>query len=81
MARCKLCGAPIVWLKTQAGKATPCDAQPVAYWEKPMATKRAYTKDGRLIRAIFDGEPGTQDGMGYIPHWATCPQAGIWKQR
>lgn len=28
-ATCRGCGAPIVWIKTPAGKAMPCDPAPV----------------------------------------------------
>ena len=30
-ATCRGCGAPIVWIRTAAGKSMPCDAEPVLY--------------------------------------------------
>lgn len=34
-ATCRGCGAPIVWIKTPAGKAMPCDPAPVYYKAAP----------------------------------------------
>ncbi|MBR4544915.1 MAG: hypothetical protein IKO14_02900 [Oscillibacter sp.] len=79
MPRCKGCGAPILWHKTAAGKLMPCDPDPVAYWERPGATGKVltawtqYSERGRLASCDFAGTPGTESGIGYVPHWATCP--------
>ena len=34
-AKCSSCGAPIVWLRTKAGKSMPCDDGIVRYKANP----------------------------------------------
>ena len=77
--RCKGCGAPILWYRTAAGKLMPCDPDPVAYWERRGASGKvlsAWTckQRGEVVSCDFDGTPETASGIGYIPHWATCPK-------
>lgn len=74
MARCKACGAEIVWIATPR-KRMPCDAEPVTYWERKGAPGKVVTPNGILLSADFDGEPQSATGIGYVPHWATCPAA------
>lgn len=38
-ATCRGCGAPIVWIKTPAGKAMPCDPAPVYYKATPPGAR------------------------------------------
>ena len=40
-ATCRGCGAPIVWIKTPAGKAMPCDPAPVYYKAAPGGKDRS----------------------------------------
>ena len=81
MAKCRGCGASIVWLQTANGKMMPCDPTPVPYWEKEKATGKIVTKDGRIVSCEFHGVFGEQTGVGYIPHFATCPNAADFKRR
>ena len=46
--KCKFCGAPIVWLKTQNGRAMPCDADAVKYQENYK---------GKDVIVLSDGKP------------------------
>ena len=59
MSRCSSCDAEIIWAKTITGKAIPLDAKPLR---------------------VAIGELAAQGGTvvirsGYVPHFATCPQA------
>lgn len=104
---CKTCGAPMVWIKTKAGKNMPCDAQPYDYQANFKGKDTIVTEAGEVLRAtilgkhveqpraaekidggvIVSGNPPRQtrttangleaivDGVGYKPHWATCPFA------
>lgn len=58
--KCRSCGAPIIWAKTQAGKDTPLDAKPLRL--------AALGGDlfGRQITGVVEG---------YVSHFATCPNA------
>lgn len=73
MAKCKSCGAEIVWIKTTAGKNMPCDAKPVPFTYRLGAKDKVVTKNGEVLPA--DISPDEPEEMGYIPHWATCPRA------
>ena len=80
MAKCKGCGAEIKWIKTMAGKSMPCDAEAVTYWEKVGAVGKIVTPNGEVISCVFSGELSKATGIGYIPHWATCPAVGSFKK-
>jgi hypothetical protein len=78
MAICKSCGKQIRWIKTQAGKNMPCDYEEVTYRIPKSGKGRAniVTPNGEVISADIVPN-GTQDaaGIGYISHFATCPNA------
>lgn len=75
MAKCKGCGAEILWI----GKM-PCNPVPVVYWEKPKAKGKVVTRNGMVLSCEFDGDIDKATGAGYIPHWATCPCADRFKR-
>lgn len=78
-ATCRGCGAPIVWIKTPAGKAMPCDPAPVYYKAAPGGKDKIVTTRGEVVSCeIAPGGEATD--AGYRPHWATCPQAGQFKK-
>ena len=69
-AKCRSCGAAILWVKTQSGKSMPVDAQPC--------------EDGNVCVATCEGGPtafvppeGTtiSDATRHKSHFATCPNA------
>ena len=78
-ATCRGCGAPIVWIKTPAGKAMPCDPAPVYYKAAPGGKDKIVTTRGEAVSCEI--VPGAEAAdAGYRPHWATCPQAGQFKR-
>ena len=83
MSKCKSCGAEITWIKTTSGKSMPCDAQAVTYWiDKNGAKKdRIVTPNGEVVACDLDGLVHTAVGIGYIPHWSTCPNADRHKKK
>jgi len=52
----------------------PCDAQAVRYCEMPGGTDTIVTPDGKTVRGFVT--QGGGDGVGYLPHWASCRAAG-----
>ena len=76
MAKCKGCGAPIIWI----GKM-PCDPEQVIYWQKAGAKGRIVTPNGEVINCEFSGRQNDATGIGYIPHWATCPDASRFRRK
>ena len=80
MARCKGCGAEIIWIETPKGKRMPCDPGKVPYWEKKGAPDKVVTPSGEVVRCYLGGDLNKAD-YGYIPHWRTCPDAGRFRRR
>ena len=77
MAKCKRCGADIVFIQSAKKKKwIPCDARLVEYkqGEAPDYEDFVVNEEGEVIRCTFDFqcEP---TGLARIPHWATCPFA------
>ena len=75
MAKCKACGAEIVWI----GKK-PCNPEPVTYWQKPKGRGRVVTPNGEVISCEFSGDPNKATGIGYVSHFATCPFADAFRR-
>ncbi len=75
MARCKSCGAQIIWKKTQQGKVTPVNPELVTYWERKGAAGRVVTPNGEVVCCDFVGDLNKATGVGHISHFATCPAA------
>lgn len=81
MANCKGCGAEIIWIMSPAGKVIPCDPIEVPYWQRSKAKGKIVTRNGEVISCELYGDPETVTGIGYIPHWATCPKAGEFRRK
>lgn len=79
VVKCKFCGAPIVWIKTQNGRSMPCDANTIQYQNARGGKDVIVTPEGKVIRAAVIRGGGVltpiPDGEGYISHFATCPHA------
>lgn len=69
-ARCKGCGAAIVWAKTVNGKAIPLDAKP--------ERRQVYVldADNLILAGLTDVDDGVETTVRsiptYMPHHATC---------
>jgi len=81
-SRCKKCGAPIVWIRTEDGKWMPCDEGLVEYkaGTTPDYEDRVVNQNGEVIQCTFDFQCNP-DGLARIPHWATCPFADDFRRR
>ena len=52
----------------------PCDAQPVTYQAQSKTKDKIVTQNGEVISCIIGpADINNATGIGYIPHWATCP--------
>lgn len=80
IVKCKGCGAPIVWIPTLGGKSMPCDAKQVIYKERKGAKGKIVTPNGEVLSAEPTNDLGAATGIGYVPHWATCPKAKDFKK-
>lgn len=81
MGKCKGCGAEIIWIMSPSGKLIPCDPEQVTYWQKTKANGKIVTPNGEVISCEFYGDPQSATGIGYVPHWATCPNADKFRRR
>lgn len=70
--KCRSCGAPIVWIKTTAGKYMPCDATPDYYRITGESDKKIVTPEGEVLTGEVVNNPWDADEYGYTPHWSTC---------
>ena len=77
---CRGCGAPIIWIKTSAGKSMPCDDTPIYYIQRANGTKKIVTPNGEVISCEYTINPHEATGIGYAPHWGSCPCAGKFKR-
>ena len=78
---CKSCGAEIIWIKMQSGKAMPVDYNQVTYWKKTGGSKKIVTPNGEVLSGEIEGDLNTATGVGYISHFATCPNANQHRRR
>lgn len=76
---CSGCAAEIIFIQTPDGKYIPCDADPIAYW--PGGHEKIVLKNGEVVSGEYDGIPGMEEGIGYAPHWATCPKASAFRRK
>lgn len=69
-AKCRTCGAEILWLRTAAtGALMPIDRVPVVDGNVAILDGKAHVIKGDLF------EPMIEDGPRYKSHFATCPDA------
>ena len=80
MAKCKACGAPIIFIRTQGGKKMPCDPEQRMYWQRKGAKEKIVTPNGEVLSCEFSGDLNKATGVGYVSHWATCPFADRFKK-
>lgn len=64
MARCKSCGADIVWITTRSGKPMPCDVGLIPFWAKVKAKEKVVTDSGDVVSCLLDGDPEEITGLG-----------------
>lgn len=79
MAKCKLCGKEIKWIRTIGGKSMPCDPQPVYYRYRLGAKDRIVTPNGEVLPCVFmeqHEDLSRAQGYGFMPHFATCGKGG-----
>lgn len=80
MAKCKSCGADIIWIKMQSGKSMPCDPYKRTII-KGKGKEVIVTNNGEIIHGSFaDFEHGA-NAVGYISHFSTCPNANKHRRR
>lgn len=69
VARCRTCGAEIVWGRMPSGKLCPFDAEPSPAGGWGLAEGGGEVRAQRLERGAECGAPG------FVSHFASCGQA------
>ena len=69
---CKACKKSIIWIQTPAGKNMPVDPGIKFYTINPDGKHKLVTPGGRIVSCELVDIPEKADGMGYVPHRATC---------
>ena len=71
MAKCRGCGAEIIWAMNENGKLIPLDAKaPVYLLTEVKKSITEVEKSTRCVRVGRDDLPAC-----YVSHFATCPKA------
>ena len=81
MSKCKSCGAEIDWIVMKSGRRMPVDPEPVHF----SIDKINHSGDITLITADGMAVTGFKDMssrlIGYLSHFATCPNADKHRRR
>ena len=75
ISQCRACGAEIMFIKSVAGKTIPVNAEQITYQQKAGGSLKVVTPNGEVISGELAGDPQKATGIGFISHFATCPEA------
>ena len=75
ISQCRACGAEIMFIKSLAGKTIPVNAEQITYQQKAGGSLKVVTPNGEVISGELAGDPQKATGIGFISHFATCPEA------
>lgn len=74
MSQCRSCGAEIKFIKLKSGKWNPVDIQKHTLVEGG-GSEVIVTESGEVVRGRFASVEDGANRIGYISHFATCPNA------
>lgn len=86
MSACRSCDAPVVWVRTTAGRTMPLDPNPRPDGNIAKTGKQVQGRYGDMVPQVRYVEissqlPGLDDGDDrYVSHFATCPDAASWRR-
>ena len=75
--KCRACGARILWLKTTKGKNMPVDPGVIRF-HAAGGPETFVTVNGKVERGA---RSTTGAELGYISHFATCPEADRFRKK
>lgn len=79
MSRCRSCGAPVLWTRTENGKAMPVDAEPYA-GESPRGLFVLRRERGEAPTAVAVPAGAFPNELMYVSHFSTCPNSDDWRR-
>jgi len=82
VTECRDCKAKIMFIKI-AGKdrTMPVNAESVYYIQKAGGKEKIVTPNGEVLSAELTDNPDVATGIGYISHFATCPNADKFRNK
>jgi len=82
MAKCRSCGAEIMWLRTENGKSMPCN-EGLHYYNPNEGRTTYITTPGKVKtgRKLGYDEHSAGAELGYTPHWSTCSNADKYRTK
>ncbi len=78
---CAGCRQQIMWIRTRAGKNMPVNPQMLSYRADPSGVEKIVTQYGDVVTGVTGVDPEQADGIGYISHFATCPQSRNYRRK
>lgn len=78
---CRACGERIAFIRCKSGKYMPVDACSVCYVKSPHGKQKFITPNGEVVSGDATDDQNMADGIGYISHFATCPQADKFRKQ
>ena len=70
-----------MFIKSVAGKTIPVNVEQITYQQKAGGSLKVVTPNGEVISGELAGDPQKATGIGYISHFATCPEADGMRKR
>lgn len=80
-SRCRSCGARIIFIKSPKGRYIPCNPTVTRYKLEEGGKEKVVLDNGEVVSCRTDIHAEEMDGVGYISHFATCPNAHAHRKR
>ena len=80
MSKCKSCGREIIWIRTFSGKKMPCDPEKIQF-HAGEGRDLFVTSGGAVVHGTRAEAGEERCHVGYISHFATCPDADKFRRR
>ena len=74
-SKCRSCGARIIFIKSTKGHFIPCNPTVTRYRKEDGGKEKIVLDTGEVVSCRTDIAPEEMDGVGYVSHFATCPNA------
>ena len=78
---CRACGERIAFIRCKSGKYIPVDECSQYYIVNPNGKGRFITIEGDIVIGDMTEDQNKADGIGYISHFATCPEADKFRKQ
>ena len=74
-SRCRSCNARIIFIKSIKGHFIPCNPTVTRYKLEEEGKEKVVLDSGEVVSCRTNISVDEMDGVGYISHFATCPNA------